>query len=166
MSTMIIIFSLVFVAALVDGAFTDIKEFRICNRVPLILAASFAGAVMAGFDTQAWGSHLGAGGLLFVVGAALFVLGIWGGGDAKMLPAVALWTGFDGLSRFLLVMALVGGGLAVLALIARRVPLGPVGPLRSWGDRLAATGHVPYGVAMAAGGLDWWFLEMLPRVTG
>ncbi|RAU20945.1 pilus assembly protein CpaA [Paramagnetospirillum kuznetsovii] len=166
MNGMIFIFSLAFVVALADAAVTDIRQFRIHNRVPLLLIASFAAAFAVGFDSGAWLGHLGAGGALFAVGAVLFVLGVWGGGDAKMLPAVALWTGFDGLSRFLMVMALVGGGLAVVALLARRVPLGPEGPVRAWGQRLAESGHVPYGVAIAAGGLDWWIMEMLPRVMG
>ncbi len=166
MADMIIAFSMIFVIALLDGAFSDIREFRIRNRVPLILIVSFVGAWGFGFDAQAWLGHLGAAGLLLVIGAGLFALGVWGGGDAKMLPATVLWVGFEDMSRFLLVMALVGGGLAALALIARRASLGPAGPVRAWGERLAATGHVPYGVAIAAGGIDWWFVAMFPRFGG
>lgn len=157
---------LVFVLALLDGAVSDLRGFTIFNRVPLVLAASYGAALALGYDQAAWLSHLGAGLLLLAIGVGLFALGIWGGGDAKMLSAAVLWPGFGGLARFLLVMAVVGGGLAVLALVARRIPLGPAGPLRAWGQRLAASGHVPYGVAIAAGGLDWWLFAVLPGFTG
>ena len=158
---------LVFVAGVLDAAVADLRAVRIANRSSLILLAAFVpAAVAAGFGWQDWLNHLGAGLGLLVVGAVLFFRGVWGGGDAKLLPAAAVWTGFAGMPRFLMVMALVGGVLAVVALLARRVPLGPPGPLRAWGERLAAAGHVPYGVAIAAGGIDWWGTALLPRLIG
>lgn len=158
---------LIFVIGLIDAAITDLRAFRIANRSPLILLAAFVpAAVAAGLDWQDWLRHLGAGMALLVVGVLLFARGVWGGGDAKLLPAAAVWTGFAGMPRFLMVMALVGGVLAVLALLARRVPLGPAGPVRAWGERLAEAGHVPYGVAIAAGGIDWWVAVLIPRLAG
>lgn len=154
---------LIFVAGLVDAAVSDLRAFRIANRSSLILLAAFVPAAVAtGFEWRDWLIHLGAGLGLLVIGALLFFRGVWGGGDAKLLPAVAVWIGLAGLPRFLVVMALAGGVLAVLALLARRFALGPPGPLRRWGERLAEAGHVPYGVAIAAGGLDWWAMAMLP----
>ena len=158
---------LVFVAGLLDAAVSDLRAFRIANRSPLILLAAFVpAAVAAGFGWQDWLYHLGAGLGLLVIGAVLFFRGVWGGGDAKLLPAVAVWAGPGGLPRLLVVMALVGGVLAVLALVAGRVPLGPSGVVRAWGERLAKAGHVPYGVAIAAAGFDWWVMALLPRLTG
>lgn len=158
---------LIFVAGLLDAAVSDLRAFRIANRSPLLLLAAFVpAAVAAGFGWQDWLNHLGAGLALLVIGVVLFARGVWGGGDAKLLPAVAVWTGLAGLPRFLIVMALVGGVLAVLALLARRLPLGPSGAVRAWGERLAASGHVPYGVAIAAGGIDWWGMALFPSLTG
>ncbi|CAA7616835.1 prepilin peptidase [Magnetospirillum sp. SS-4] len=166
-NVVVVIAGLLFVAALADAAQSDLRRFRIHNRAPLLLLASFVPAgLAAGLDGGEWLAHLGAALVVFAVAAALFVLGIWGGGDAKLLPAAVLWVGPAGLARFIMIMALAGGGLAVVALLARRVGLAPSGPVRDWGERLAASGHVPYGLAIAAAGLDWWIIAMLPRLMG
>ena len=158
----IAVIGLVFVIGLCDAALSDLRQFRIPNRSPLLLVAGFVpAALVADFTWQDWLLHLGVGLAFFVIGALLFARGVWGGGDAKLLPAVTLWLGGAGLPRFLVIMALTGGLLAVLALLSRRIALGPIGPLRAWGQRLAESGHVPYGVAIAAGGLDWWVTVML-----
>lgn len=162
-----IITSALFAACLLDAAISDIRGFRIPNRAPLILIAAFAPAgLAAGLSGDQWLAHLGTALAAFAVAALLFSQGIWGGGDAKLVPAVILWTGLADLPRFLMIMTICGGILALLALLARRVPLGPDGPARRWGERLAATGHIPYGVAIAAGGLDWVALNLLTGVAG
>jgi prepilin peptidase CpaA len=164
-NAILIIAGLVFVAGLLDAALSDLRWFRIPNRAPLLLLVAFVPAgLAAGFDGGEWLVQLGTALAIFALGVLLFVAGVWGGGDAKLLPAAVLWVGPGGLVRFVMIMALAGGGLAVLALLARRVRLAPSGPVRDWGERLAASGHVPYGVAIAAGGLDWWAMTMLPRL--
>jgi prepilin peptidase CpaA len=67
-----------------------------------------------------------------------------------------LWIGPAGLPRFLLVMALTGGLVALAALLGRRAEAGSLRPL--------LRGHVPYGIAIAAGGLDWAAMVLLPRL--
>jgi prepilin peptidase CpaA len=158
---------LAFAVALLDAALSDLRCFRISNRAPLLLVAAFVPAVLAaGLPPDALLWRLAAAAAAFAVCAALFVLKVWGGGDAKLVPAVVLWTGFGGLARFLLIMALVGGGLAVVALLSGRLKQpGAAGRLRRWGVRLAESGHVPYGVAIAAGGLDWWAATIMPRLA-
>ncbi len=166
-NAIVIAAGLVFIAGLADAAISDLRAFRIANRTPLLLLAAFVPAGLAGgLSWPAWLGHAGAGLVLFVLGAFLFARGVWGGGDAKLLPAVGVWVGVLGMPRFLLVMALAGGVLAVLALVAQRVKLAPGGPVRAWGERLAAAGHVPYGVAIAAGGIDWWMAAMPPLAGG
>ncbi|MBC7950771.1 MAG: prepilin peptidase [Rhodospirillaceae bacterium] len=153
---------LVFVAALVDAAASDLRAFRIPNRDSLLIAVAFGLAVPAfGFGLEAAAWHVAAAAAAFTVGAVLFVLKVWGGGDAKLVAAVTLMTGFAGLPRFLLVMALAGGMLSLVLLLLRRLPANG-----SWGARVAASGHVPYGVAIAAGGMDWAVLSLLPRLAG
>lgn len=150
-----------FVGALVDAAASDLRAFRIPNRDSLLIAAAFVLAVPAfglGFEAAAW--HLAAGAAAFALGATLFALRVWGGGDAKLVAAVTLMIGFAGLPRFLLVMALVGGMLSLVLLLLR------ISAAKgSWGARMAASGHVPYGVAIAAGGVDWAVLSLLPRLA-
>lgn len=151
--------AVVFVVALLDAALGDLRRFRIPNRVPLLLLAAFVPAALAGGMTGGeWLSHLGTGVISFIVAATLFALGVWGGGDAKLFPAVALWIGPAGLLRFLLVMGVVGGLVALAVLAGRRAEAGDFRP--------ALRSRVPYGIAIAAGGLDWAAAAMLPWLFG
>lgn len=156
-----LIASAAFAATLITAAISDIRGFYIANAAPVMLVAAFVPAAWGvGMGGEALLLHVGAALLVFSATAGLFAFGLWGGGDAKLVPAVALWIGFPELPRFLLVMALAGGVLGVVGLVARRVPLG------AFGERLTTSGHVPYGVAIAAAGLDWWAGALLPFVTG
>ncbi|HMA48917.1 MAG TPA: prepilin peptidase [Magnetospirillaceae bacterium] len=149
--------SAVFALALLDAARTDWHSFRIPNRIPLLLLAAFPPvALLEGFTLTQWLTHAGVGLALFALGALLFFLRAWGGGDAKLVPAVGLWVGAAGLPRFLLVMTLIGGLLAMLSLLLRVAPAGLVGGNSAWRGRLLASRQIPYGVAIAAAGLDWW----------
>jgi prepilin peptidase CpaA len=67
-----------------------------------------------------------------------------GGGDVKLLTALALWIEPTWFLRLLIVMALVGGLLTVI--------MGAIHIIRRQRQRLA----VPYGVAIAVAGL--WVL--------
>jgi prepilin peptidase CpaA len=67
-----------------------------------------------------------------------------GGGDVKLLAALALWIEPDWFLRLLIVMALVGGLLTVV--------MGAWHIARRQKDKLA----IPYGVAIALAGL--WVL--------
>lgn len=80
---------------------------------------------------------------LWGVGQSLGVV-VLGGGDVKFLGALALWLTPLAFLDLLLVMAFVGGAIAV-GFIVRRVVWKPKTP-----------GMVPYGVAIAAGAL--WVL--------
>lgn len=151
--------AVVFVVALLDAALGDLRHLRIANRVPMALLAAFPlFAVAGGMGDGDWLGHLGTGLVCFVASAALFVLGVWGGGDAKLLPAVALWAGPAALPRLLLVMGLAGGLVALAVLAGRRAGAG--------GLRPALRLRVPYGIAIAAGGLDWAAAALLPRLFG
>jgi len=158
--------SLIFVVEMVDAALSDLRKFQIPNRVPLILCAAFiAMAAFSGMNWTEFLSHLSSGLVLFILGLALYVSGIWGGGDAKLLPAVALWVGLVGQPRFLLVMAFSGGLLAACALLARHLPLKAFGGVHHWAENFVDSGQVPYGIAIAAAGLDWWVVSIIPHLA-
>ncbi len=154
----------VFLAGLADAAWSDLCALRIANRDPVLLVLAFlAAAVAQGFGGWDLASHCAAALVVFAGGAGLFALGIWGGGDAKLLAAAALWTGFAGLPRLLGVMAVAGGGIALIVLALGRLGGGKAGTRMMWLGGLMGGKHVPYGIAIAAAGLDWWLAIMLPR---
>jgi len=88
--------------------------------------------------------QLGVGVAAFVVFAGMFALKWMGGGDVKLLTALALWIEPAWFLKLLIMMALVGG---VLTLV-----MGAWHIARRQRDRLA----IPYGVAIAIAGL--WVL--------
>lgn len=129
------------------AAASDVATRRIPNRLTAALA--LVGLVRLAADLAAGGGwtdpalDLAAAAAVLVLGAAGFAAGVLGGGDVKLAAAAALWLGAGALAPFLMVSALAGGllALAYLALgILRRGSKRPVPSL-------------PYGVALAAGGL-------------
>ena len=81
---------------------------------------------------------------VFLLFALAFQLGAMGGGDVKLAAALALWFA-PGATVFLLVlMSLAGGVLTVIVMIEHRFKKNEGRP------------EVPYGVAIAFGGL--WLL--------
>jgi prepilin peptidase CpaA len=84
--------------------------------------------------------------VVFAVFAGVFAIGMMGGGDVKLLGALALWLPIVPLVDMLLIMAVAGGVITVMALIAHKI--------RKSKDKI----EVPYGVAIAFGGL-WVFAQ-------
>ena len=150
-----LVFCLGFAALLADAAVSDLRGFRIANRDPILMVILFTVSSPFRLELTEIPLHLLAGAAAFAVGALLFARGVWGGGDAKLVAAVALCTGFAGLPRFLAVMALAGGVLALAVLAIRACAPRVVAANAPRHLRIAAAGHLPYGVAIAAGGLDW-----------
>jgi prepilin peptidase CpaA len=94
---------------------------------------------------------------VFAIGATGFAAGVLGGGDVKLLAATSLFAGSAHVIDFLIVTALVGGalGLAVLA----GAPIGPAAPTTDGAVRARLRSGLPYGPAIAAGGL--WVVAAL-----
>jgi prepilin peptidase CpaA len=161
----------VFLAVLMLASWSDVRSRRIPNWITV--AGMLAGL---GFHAMLGVRALGVGALglaaAFVVALPLFVSGALGGGDAKLLMVVGAFFGPVDVLLASLVIAVVGGALA-LGEAARRGALGPVLAacghlLLRWvltGGRgaggLAATQRlsVPYGVAISAGSVFWWLMR-------
>ncbi|MGF1549556.1 MAG: prepilin peptidase [Sphingomonadaceae bacterium] len=79
--------------------------------------------------------------LLFGLFALAFAIGAMGGGDVKLIAALALWLPPRGVMEMLVAMALAGGALTCLLFIRHR--------LSGARHRL----QVPYGVAISFAGL-------------
>lgn len=100
------------------------------------------------------GAHLACGFVVFILGFALYAVGFFGGGDAKFLAASALWVGWAFLPNLLVITAISGGILALLAIYFRAQvePFTLVLPL--WLQRYCASVlRLPYGLAIACGTL-------------
>ena len=78
---------------------------------------------------------------VFALFAAAFHFGMMGGGDVKMIGALALWFPFQPLVTMLIIMSLAGGGITLLMLIDK------------WLRRQSAQPEVPYGIAIAIAAL-------------
>ncbi len=79
--------------------------------------------------------------ILFFVFAIAFALGAMGGGDVKMIGALALWLTPGQVPLMLVAMALSGGLLTLAMLVHHRM---------SGKDQRP---EIPYGIAIAIGGL-------------
>ncbi|WP_184149367.1 A24 family peptidase [Sphingobium lignivorans] len=78
---------------------------------------------------------------VFVLFAVLFSLGMMGGGDVKMLAAIALWLPLQAMSLLIVVMALIGGVVTLATVVHHRM------------SRRIGRPEIPYGVAIALAGL-------------
>jgi prepilin peptidase CpaA len=133
----------------------DLFTMTIPNRISLAMVAGFAVlAPLAGLGAGDMAYHAGAGLLVLAAGVLLFIPGWVGGGDAKLAAAVALWLGFENLFSYLFFVALAGGGLALLFMVARTSPLPAFVSTQPWAVRLHdRRSGIPYGIALAAGAL-------------
>jgi prepilin peptidase CpaA len=152
------------------AAIRDVRERRIPNRLTGGLAALYPVYVLVSPISVAWPAALGLAVVVFVIGLGLFARELIGGGDVKLIAALSLWAGPDQFVWFLLVTTLAGGALSLyslwyrrwgglieahlaplgLATAARRVPDLPAAPPES---STARSTTLPYGVAIAAGGI-------------
>ncbi|WP_140984054.1 A24 family peptidase [Asticcacaulis tiandongensis] len=153
--TLPLLFALIFPACLIWAAVSDLTTMTIPNKLSIILAVMFVPvAVMLKPDLMFIAEHLGIGVLAFVLGIVAFALRFMGGGDAKLIAATALWFHFQGFLVFLAYVALAGGALTILLLVARQFLqiFTPVMP--AWLQKLLEPkGDIPYGIAICAGGL-------------
>jgi prepilin peptidase CpaA len=123
----------------------DVSKFEIPDEISIVLIvlAAAYGLTTPGFG---WLSHAAAPALVFAVGLLLFARGWMGGGDIKLLTALASWTGLAGLPLLLVGTALAGGGVALVLLLARRFNAAAKGP------RLLHRGApLPYALAILGG---------------
>jgi prepilin peptidase CpaA len=128
---------------LVVAAVIDVRTFTISNRLNLGVA------LMA--PLYWWSAHLplwpdigiqvaiAAG--VFALLAVAFYAGMMGGGDVKLAAALALWFSPQSTLRFLVFMSIAGGVLTLVVVGLHRLKKKPGKP------------EVPYGVAIAFGGL-------------
>ncbi len=132
-------------ACVAGAAIADIRRFEIPDGWSIAVAALFVVFAAVELPPGDWWRHAAAGAATFTVAVLLFARGWLGGGDVKLVAAVACWTGFAGLPMMLLGTVFTGGGLALAAVCARRLLPQSTYPA------LQADGPLPYAVAILGG---------------
>lgn len=131
---------------LVWAAVVDVRTFTISNKLNLAIA------LMAPLFWWATGVDLWPDAAIrvavavgvFILFAIAFQLGAMGGGDVKLAAALALWFAPGDTVRLIILMSLAGGVLTLVVLGLHRA------------RKKEGRPEVPYGVAIAFGGL--WLL--------
>jgi len=124
---------------LVAAAVTDIRARIISNRLNLAIAL-LAPLYWLASGIPAWPDmalQVGLGIGMFGIFAALFALGMMGGGDVKLLAAVALWFPWQALVLLLVLMSVIGGVVTLVTVIHHRI------------SKRLGQPEVPYGVAIS-----------------
>ncbi len=129
--------------ALLIAAFTDMRRRQIDNWLNAGIALGaplfwWSGGLALWPDVA---MQLGVALAAFAILAGLFALRMMGGGDVKLLAALALWIRPEWFLELVILMARVGGVLTIV--------MGAWHVMRRQRDRLA----IPYGVAISAAGL-------------
>jgi len=150
---------LALVALLTIVVVRDVTSYTIPNTVVLAIAGLFVPAWLLHLDHTDILSHLLAGLAVLAPGWIMFHLRMFGGGDVKAWAALALWYGLENLAPMVMAIAILGGLLGVVLLVARRVLASQSsaagdGQFRLRDVRMLQNGApVPYGIAIALGTL-------------
>lgn len=153
---------------LFGAALHDVAVRTVPNCIAVLLA-------LLGLACRLLGGDVGIGVALafavFAAAALLWLRGYMGGGDAKLLGAIALVAPPARIPELLLTTALCGGGLAMFYLLMsylvarpaggmRRTVLGRLAKAEQW--RLSRRGPLPYATAIAGGGI----ISLSPLLMG
>jgi prepilin peptidase CpaA len=144
------------------ATWTDLKEFRIPNALPIVGLVVFALTCMVFLPLSEVPDRLLGGLIVFAVCFVLFSARAMGGGDAKLLPVIALFIPAGDALMVLIILSVCGlAGVLVIRLVAPRaasLPLGAAAEWQVWSSRK----HFPYAYAMA-GTLALYILIRLIR---
>jgi prepilin peptidase CpaA len=145
-----------FAILLLVAGWQDLRTLRIANGLSLATVAVFAvwaaaDIALGRMSVTTLALAIACSVALFAIAAAGFAGGILGGGDVKLLSTASLFAGPAHIADFLVVTALAGGviGLALLA----GAPIGPAAPANDGTVRARLRIGMPYGPAIAVGGL-------------
>lgn len=154
--------AMIFCGTMIYAAISDLLFMKIRNIACLFLAASFLVlAPLYGLPAKDILLHIAAGATALAVCFALFSINAMGGGDAKLISATVLWTGFSAsLADYLLISALAGGILTLCILLLRKLinrsKIKDIAFLYRLSDPQKG---IPYGIALAIAGL-WIYPDL------
>lgn len=139
-------FTIILLAAqallLVYAGVRDVQTFLIRNRLVLVVACLaplyWLASGVGGIDIL-W--RIATAAATFALLALAYRFGMMGGGDVKLAAAIALWFTPQESLRFLVLMTLAGGIVTLVALMVHKIA------------KKEGRAKIPYGVAIAVGGL-------------
>lgn len=129
--------------ALLIAAFTDLRRRKIDNWLTAGVALT-APLFWWATDLSLWpgvAQQFGIALVAFTILAGLFAMRMMGGGDVKLLTALALWLPLQPYFTLLILMALLGGVLTVIFAVIHKLGQRP--------GRI----QIPYGLAISGAGL-------------
>jgi prepilin peptidase CpaA len=171
-TTVFVVVLVIFAGLLLWAAVSDFRRYLIPNQASLGALALYPVYVLSAPAPIQWQFALVMMAVFFAVSFAMYLMGAMGAGDAKLLPVVMLWIGPKDFTAFLVV--LLGSALLLALVVGIRTALAQmrtaeragdaaaleITPLARCGRILAELRHVPflkiqvpYGVAIAAGGI-------------
>lgn len=143
-------------------AYSDVRTRRIPNAISIGVALLGLVRIALAGDGVAATYTLSAGALIFAAAFVLYWRGAIGGGDAKLVGAVALLIGYREVFGFLILMSVFGGVLALVVLAWDPLchllnlvwrPARMKSPTATAEAEIATLRPtIPYGVAIAAAG--------------
>ncbi len=137
------------------AAISDLRRFRIPDECAMLLVALYPVHMLTSSLPVFAGGGLAVAIIVLAAGITLFAFDHMGGGDVKLMSALALWAGPALIFDFLIVMALSGGVMALFMISPLR--LGAALMLQRAGEGTLSANllaeKLPYGLAIAIGGL-------------
>jgi prepilin peptidase CpaA len=124
---------LLLAAGIEDARRREIANWK--NAAIALLAPVWWFAQGYGFTDAAW--QIGLALIVFALFVGAFHFGWMGGGDVKMIGALALWLPLQGVFFMLMVMSVIGGVLTLVMM------------LDHWRRKAPGVVETPYGVAIA-----------------
>lgn len=148
---------------MIIAAASDVTSYRIPNWLTGLTALLFfPAALLTSMPLQEFGYHLLGGVILFVAGYLLFSLGLFGGGDAKLMAAAGLWFGSSQSLEFIVLTVFAGFFLTLAVLGWSAFNIWAELKDISFRHRFSQMKpKIPYGFALAVGAIlafpdSWW----------
>lgn len=136
-----------FIVLLVCAGWSDARSYLIPDRISILIGLLYPAYALGAPETSDFAGAIIVAAIVLLVATGLFATDLMGGGDVKLMSAAALWAGTDLILPFLLTTALAGGLLSTFVLLRLRLTVASGRP------SAALQRRVPYGVAIAAGGI-------------
>ncbi len=159
---------ILFCCLMVWAVISDIRFFILSNKLclsvallyPIFIVLLYINGTPLALEYIGWSVAISL--TIFALLVTLFAFGYIGGGDVKLIPAIALWAGPAYTLKFLLITTICGGIVALLILGSQYIKKYPLGTKSSEKINLSVSKsaesedeekNIPYGIGIAAGGL-------------